>query len=347
MESTGVYWQPVYHILNEGCEVIVGNARRMRQIPGRKTDKTDADWISELLAHGLIAPSFVPPPEIRALRNLMRMRTGLVQTRTQAKNRTHQILEDCNIKLGTVAADIFGKSGRRMLEALIAGERDPERLADMALRRLRSKIRELGLALQGRFTEHHGAMLRLTLDLIDTLNSQIDALDRRISELLAPLFCAEIEQLSSIPGLQETAARQVIAEIGTNMAHFGSAGRLASWVGLCPGNNESAGKRRSGKTRKGNRYVRRVLVQSAWAAAKTDTFLGDTFRRLQARIGGKKAAVAVADKIVVIIYHLLSEGTFYEEERYKVTQDQREERQRQTAIRALERAGYQVVKLAA
>jgi len=341
MESTGVYWKPVYHILVDTVEVIVGNPREMRPRPGHKTDPADARWIAELLAHGLIRPSFIPPPPIRALRDLTRTRVALIQARSQTKNRVYKILEDTNIKLASVVTDLFGKSGRRMLAALIAGERDPQQLAAMALGKLRRKIPDLELALTGQFTAHHGCIIQMALDLIDLLAQQIATLDGQIGTLIAPL-APQIEQLDSIPGISETAAREILAEIGTDMQRFGSDARLASWAGVCPGNNESAGKRRRGKMRKGNRYLRRVLVQCAWGARKTPTYLGRTFRRLEGRLGGKKAAVAVAHKILVIVYHLLAEGTFYEETRYEHLQPREEHQQQKRAVKALERLGYQV-----
>jgi transposase len=341
MESTGVYWQPVYHVLSGALEVVVGNAQEMRRRPGRKTDKADARWIAELLAHGLIRPSFLPPPPIQALRDLTRTRVALVQSRSQAKNRVHKILEDTNIKLASVVADLFGVSGRRMLAALIAGERDPHVLATFARGRLRRKLAELELALQGQFTAHHGRLIALALEVIDLMNRQIAELDQQIGELITPLY-PQIEQLISIPGVEATSARMILAEIGIDMSRFGSDARLASWAGVCPGNDESAGKRRRGHTRNGNRYLRRVLVQCTWAARKTSTFLGRTFRRLEARIGGKKAAMAVAHKILVIVYHLLAEGTVYDEERYNRLSPQQEERQRRRAVQALQALGYRV-----
>jgi transposase len=341
MESTGVYWQPVYHVLSGALEVVVGNAHEMRRRPGRKTDKADACWIAELLAHGLIRPSFLPPPPIQALRDLTRTRVALVQSRSQAKNRVHKILEDTNIKLASVVADLFGVSGRRMLAALIAGERDPHVLATFARGRLRRKLAALELALQGQFTAHHGRLIALALEVIDLMNRQIAELDQQIGELITPLY-PQIEQLISLPGVEATAARMILAEIGIDMSRFGSAARLASWAGVCPGNDESAGKRRRGHTRNGNRYLRRVLVQCAWAARKTSTFLGRTFRRLEARLGGKKAAMAVAHKILVIVYHLLAEGTLYDEERYNRLSPQQEERQRRRAVQALQALGYRV-----
>ena len=341
MESTGVYWKPIYHVLVGVVEVLVGNAREMRPRPGHKTDPADARWIAELLAHGLIRPSFVPPPETRALRDLTRTRVGLVQTRTQAKNRVQKVLEDSNIKLASVVSDVFGKSGRQMLQALLEGERDAQKLASMALGRLRRKLPELELALTGQFTEHHGRLIALSLELIDLLERQIAELNEQIRLLIEPLL-PQIEQLDSIPGVDATAARDILGEIGTDMSRFGSAARLASWAKISPGHNTSAGKRRQGRTGKGNRSLRRVLVQCAWAARKTSTFLGRTFRRLEARLGGKRAAVAVGHKILVIVYHLLWQGTYYEEQRYTDQRPKQEERDRKRAITALERLGYQV-----
>jgi transposase len=307
MESTGVYWKPVYNVLSEALTVWVLNAHEVKQRRGKKTDRADAQWIAELLAHDLVQPSFVPPPLIGALRDLLRMRTKLVQTRTQAKNRTLMVLEDTNVKLANVVSDPFGASGRAMMEALIKGGRTPQEMAELAKGVLRRKIPQLEVALEGSFTEHHGALIRLNLEVLDLLNRQIAELDERIGTLAEPLR-DELEQLKSIPGVQETAARTIIAEIGADMSRFVSAGRLASWAGLCPGNNESAGKRKSGRTRRANRHLRRILIECAWALRKTDTFLGRTFRKLEARIGGKKAAVAVGHKILVIIFHLLNEA---------------------------------------
>jgi transposase len=341
LESTGVYWKPVYHVLSETLDVHLANSRDVRQRPGKKTDKKDATWIAELLAHGLIKPSFVPPPTIRALRDLSRTRVSLVQTRTQAKNRVYKILEDTNIKLAAVVSDVFGKSARRMLKALVAGERDPQKLSAMALGTLRRKIPQLEVALEGQFTEHHAKLIGGALGLVDVLGRQIAEIDQALHELLTPM-ARQLEQLESIPGVSDITARDILAEIGLDMSRFGSASRLASWAGLAPGNDESAGKRRKSRTGKGNKYLRRVLVQCAWATRKTSTFLGRTFRRLEARLGSKKAAMAVAHKILVIIYHLLLEGTLYEEERYDRLLPRQEDRERKRALKALERLGYAV-----
>ena len=338
MESTGVYWRPVYHVLAGTVEVLVGNAHEMRRRPGRKTDKADARWIAELLTHGLIRPRFIPPPAIQALRDLTRTRVALVQTRSQANNRVTKVLEDTHFKLSSVVADLFGASGRRMLAALSAGEREPQALAALARGRLRRKLPQLEVALSGQFTLHHARLIQGVLALIDLLDRQLMDLNQQIGDLVAPL-APQLEQLASIPGVESTSSRGLLAEMGTDMSRFGSAGRLVSWAGVCPGNDESAGKRRRGSTRKGNRYLHRVLVQCAWAVRKTPTFLGRTCRRLAMRLGGKKAAMAVAHKILVIVYYLLAEGTLYDEKRYDRLQPRQEEQQRKRArvIRAIMR----------
>jgi transposase len=341
MESTGVYWKPVFHILSAAVEVWVVNARDVKQRRGKKTDRADAQWIAELLAYGLIEPSFVPPPRISALRDLIRMRTALVQLRTQVKNRVLAVLEDTNVKLASVVSDPFGLSGRKMMDALANGERDPKELSQLARGVLRRKIPQLEAALEGTFTDHHALLIGLNLDIIDHTNAQIARLNERIDELMKPLE-KEAKRLESIPGVSRTAAIIILSEIGTDMSRFGSASRLASWAGMCPGNNETAGKRKSGKTCKGNRYLRRVLGECGWATRKTDSFLGRTFRRLEARIGGKKAAVAVGHKILVIVYHLLSEGTMYNDGRYDRPNRKQEARQVKRALSILETLGYQV-----
>jgi len=301
MESTGVYWKPVYHILSGAFEVTVANSYQVRNLPGRKTDKTDSEWLAELYAHGLIRQSFIPPPEIRALRDLTRTRVKLVQDRANYKNRVHKVLEDANIKLGNVASDVFGKSGRAMLAALVAGERDGRALAQLARGTMRRKLPEL-----------------------------------------VELHAKPIELLASIPGMSETSARDVIGEVGLDMARFGSDKRLASWASLCPGNNESAGKRLRGKTRHGNKYLKRILTECAWCARGTTSFLGRTFRRLETRIGGKKAAIAVAHKILVVAYHVLSQGVPYDEARYDIPSPAKEGASKKRALKALERLGFSV-----
>ena len=313
MESTGVYWKPVFHILDGRFAVILVNAEHIKQVPGRKTDVKDCQWIAQLLQHGLLKASFVPPEPIRQLRDLTRQRTQLIGERSAAANRIQKVLEDANIKLAGVATDVLGASGRDMLEALIAGQTDPAALAELARKRLRAKLPELRQALRGRVTEHHRFLLRLHLDHISRLDELIGRLGQRIEEALAP-FAPALERLQTIPGISQRAAETIVAEVGTDMQRFATAGHLASWAGMCPGNNESAGKRRSGRSTQGNRWLKRILVQAAWGASRSrGTYLSAQYRRLARRRGRKKALVAVGHTLLVIIYHVLKRGTSYEE----------------------------------
>jgi transposase len=313
MESTGVYWKPIFNILGDRFEVILVNAEHIKQVPGRKTDVKDCQWIAQLLQHGLLKASFVPPLPIRELRDLTRQRTQLIQERTAAANRIQKVLEDANVKLAGVATDVLGASGRDMLGALIAGETDPEKLADLARKRLREKIPALRRALQGRVTEHHRFLLRMHLDHVTHLEELIGRLGARIEEALAP-FAGAAERLQTIPGISQRVAETVLAEVGTKMEQFPSADHLASWAGMCPGNNESAGKRRSGRITKGNRWLKRILVQAAWAASHTKgTYLAAQYRRLAKRRGYKRALVAVGHTLLGIIYQVLKRGTTYAE----------------------------------
>jgi transposase len=313
MESTGVYWKPVFNILEGRVAVILVNAEHIKQVPGRKTDVKDCQWIAQLLQHGLLKASFVPPAPIRELRDLTRQRTQLIQERTAAANRIQKVLEDANVKLAGVATDVLGVSGRDMLEALIAGETDPAKLADLARKRLRGKIPALRLALQGRVTGHHRFLLRMHLDHVTHLEELVGRLGARIEGALAPFAEAE-ERLQTIPGVSQRVAETVLAEVGPRMEQFPSADHLASWAGMCPGNNESAGKRRSGRVTKGNRWLKRILVQAAWAASHTKgTYLAAQYRRLAKRRGCKRALVAVGHTLLVIIYHVLKRGTTYAE----------------------------------
>jgi transposase len=313
MESTGVYWKPVFNILEGRVAVILVNAEHIKKVPGRKTDVKDCQWIAQLLQHGLLKASFVPPQPVRELRDLTRQRTQLIQERTAAANRIQKVLEDANIKLAGVATDVLGVSGRDMLEALIAGETDPAKLADLARKRLREKIPALRLALQGRVTDHHRFLLRMHLDHITHLEELIGRLGGRIEEALAPFAEAE-QRLQTIPGVSQRVAETVLAEIGPRMEQFPSADHLASWAGMCPGNNESAGKRRSGRITKGNRWLKRILVQAAWATSHTKgTYLAAQYRRLSKRRGCKRALVAVGHTLLVFIYHVLRRGTTYQE----------------------------------
>jgi transposase len=313
MESTGVYWKPVYHILEDQFQVMLVNAHHIKHVPGRKTDVKDAQWIAELLQHGLLSPSFVPPPPIRELRDLTRQRTQLVREKAAVANRVQEVLEDANIKLASVASDPLGVSGRAMIRGLIAGQDDAGALAEKARARLRAKIPQLRQALQGRVTEHHRFLLRMLMDQIAQLEGLIEQFDGRIAESMAP-FAEAAARLRTIPGISTTSAEVIVAEIGTDMGRFPSAGHLASWAGLCPGNDESAGKRRSGRTTKGNQSLRTMLVQVAWAAVHAKgTIFQAQYGRWIKRMGKKKALVAVAHKVVVLIYKLLKTATDYQE----------------------------------
>ena len=314
MESTGVYWKPIFNML-EGCfEIILVNAQRLKKVPGRKTDVKDAEWIAQLLQYGLLSPSFIPPPEIREMRDLTRQRTQLIRDRAAVVNRIQKVLEDANIKLASVASDVLGVSGRAMIRAIIDGQDDPEELAELAKRRLRGKLPELKQALHGRITEHHRFLLRALLDQIEALEGLIARFDAQIDQAMVP-FAVAAERLQGIPGVGEQAAEVIVAEVGTDMAKFPSAGHLASWAGLCPGNDQSAGKPRSGKTTKGSQWLRTTLVQVAWAASHTkETIFSACYHRWAKRLGRKKALVALAHKILVVVYHLLKDRTEYREQ---------------------------------
>jgi transposase len=313
MESTGVYWKPVFHILEDGFEVMLVNAQHIKRVPGRKTDLKDAEWIAQLLQHGLLSPSFIPPPPVRELRDLTRQRTQLVRERATVANRVQKVLEDANIKLASVASDPLGVSGRAMIRAMIAGQDDPGELAELARKRLRGKIPELRQALHGRVTDHHRFLLRTLMDQVGHLEGLIEQFDLRIEEQMAP-FSQAAARLRTIPGVGASAAEVIVAEIGTDMSRFPTSGQLASWAGLCPGNDQSAGKRRSGKTTKGSQWLRTMLVQVAWAASRAKgTIFQAAYGRWAKRMGKKKALVAVGHKILVLIHRLLTTGTDYKE----------------------------------
>jgi transposase len=313
MEATGVFWKPVWHALEGGFGLLLVNARHVKMIPGRKTDVNDAAWLAQLLECGLLRGSFIPPPEIRRLRDLTRYRKRLVQDRTREGQRVEKVLEDAGIKLASVASRTLGVSGRAMIDRLIAGERDPEVLAALALKRLRYRIDDLEQALVGRFDDHHATMLKLHLAHVDQLTTTITDLDQRIDEAMAS-FTAQRDRLMTIPGVAKTTAEVIIAEVGVDMSRFPTAAHLASWTGLCPGNNESAGKHRSGRTTRGSVWLRDVITQAAWAAARTkDSYLSAQFWRLAGRIGQRKAAVAVAHSIIVAIWHILHDDVDFQD----------------------------------
>ena len=316
MEATGVYWRPVWHVLEalEGVELLLVNAHHVKNLPGRKTDVADACWLAQLLECGLLRGSFVPPPEIARLRDLTRYRKKLVEERAHEAQRVQKLLEDAGIKLDSVVSEVTGASARHMLEALMAGEQDLEVMADMAIGRMRPKIAELRLALEGRFDEHHALMLSMHFAHIDHLTAAIERLDAEVKRLTVP-FAEQIRCLSTIPGVGRRTAEVVLAEIGVDMSRFPTAAHLAAWAGLCPGNHESAGKRRSGKARKGNALVRTALCEAAWCAARTrNTYLAAQFRRFSRRFGKNgqsKAALAVAHTLIVSIWHMLARGVDY------------------------------------
>jgi len=313
MESTGSYWKPVFNLLEPRFEVVLVNAHHIKQVPGRKTDVRDSEWIAQLLQHGLLRASFIPPRPTRELRDLTRQRTQLLNERTAVINRIQKVLEDANIKLGSVATDALGVSGRLMIEAIIRGEYDPLKLADLARMRLRKKIPQLQQALRGSVTEHHRFLLRTQMNHLDHLEGLIREYGERIEEALDP-FAATLARLVTIPGVNFRVAEVVLAEIGMDMGRFPTAGHLSSWAGLASGNNESAGKRRTGRTTPGNTWLKTALVQAAWSASRTKgTRLSKKFRRIAGSRGKKRAAIAVAHTILVIIYHLLKEETTYRE----------------------------------
>jgi transposase len=307
MEATGVLWKPVWNILEGQFTLLLVNPRELKQVPGRKSDVRDCQWIAQLLQCGLLRSSFVPPQPLRELRDLTRHRAQLLAESTRVANRIHKTLEDANIKLGSVASNILGKSGRAMLRALVRGERDPVKLAELAEGVLRRKIPELRKALLGHWTQHHTFMVGRLLDHLDYLEGQIDTFSARIARCLEPFLPAEqMERLDAIPGVNRRTVENVLAEIGTDMSQFPDEDHLSSWSGMCPGNEESAGKRIRHRMTKGNRWLRRALTEAAWAAARSKkTYLGAQYRRLAPRRGKKRALMAVGHSLLVIFYHML------------------------------------------
>jgi transposase len=342
MESTGVYWKPIYAILEGAFEIVVANAQHVKKVPGRKTDVKDAEWIADLLCHGLLRPSFVPPSPIRELRDLTRYRRKLVESRTAERNRLLKLLETANIKLASVATDVFGVSGLLMLHALVEGKATAQEMAELAKKQLRKRIPELELALEGKVEEHHRFLLRVQLRRLRTVEEDLGILEQRIQEKLKP-YAAQFTLLQEIPGIDETLAAAIIAELGVDMGVFESVSQLSSWAGVCPGNNESAGKRRSSRIPKGNVYLKTALVEAANSAAKAKgTYLRDKFYRLKARRGYKRAAVAVGHKILVAIYHMLSHQVCYNELGDVYLDNLNKHHVTRNLVNRLERLGYAV-----
>ena len=311
MEATGVYWKPVWHVLEGSFDLVLANAQHIRNVPGRKTDVGDAAWIADLLAHGLIRSSFVPPAPIQELRDLTRTRKQLVREVSQHTMRLQKVLEDANMKVASVLSDILGRSGRAMLDAIIAGETDPERLADLAQGQARKKRAELIEALRGRVTPHHRSLLKLHLQLVDALQGALREVDASVGKAVESVRLSA-RLLTTMPGVSDIVAHVIVAEIGTDMSRFPSPGHLVSWAGLCPRNDESAGKRRSTRVRKGAPWLKTTLVTSAWAAVRTkDTYLRAQFLRIKGRRGAKKAILAVAASMLGASYFMLRDGVEY------------------------------------
>jgi transposase len=344
MEATGVLWKPVWNILEGHFALVLVNPRHLKKVPGRKTDVTDAEWIAQLLQCGLLRGSFVPPRAVRDLRDLTRLRAQLAGEHTRSANRLHKLLEDANIKLGAVASDLLGKSGRKMLRALLAGEQDVEKLAEMALGRLRAKIPQLKLALEGHCTEHHRYLLGRLLSHLGYLERQTEELSGRITQHLAGLLPeSAFERLDGIPGINRKTIENILAETGVDMTIFPDEHHLASWCGMCPGNEESAGRRLRSRTRQGNRWLRRALTEAAWAASAVKTsYLRAHYRRLAAKRGRKRALVAVGHSLLVIIYHVLKHDREYKDLGPDYFDRLEPERLRRYLVKRLQALGYDV-----
>lgn len=343
MEATGDYWKPFYYLLEDaGFEVLLVNARQVKNLPGRKTDVSDATWLAQLGAHGLVRGSFVPPEPVRQLRDLTRARTALTRERGREIQRLEKLLEDAGIKLSSVASEITGVSGRAMLEALIAGQRDPEALADLARRRLRSKIPALTEALTGRFTEHHAFLARVHLDVIDRHTEAIEEITARIEVVIEP-FQGFRQLICTIPGIATGTADVIVAETGADMTRFPTAGHLASWAGTCPGSNESAGRVKSTKTRPGNPYLQGALGAAAMSCAQNpSTYLGTRYRRIASRRGPQKANVAIQHSMLTAIWHMGRTGTLYDDPGADFFTRLHPDRAKTRALHQLEAMGYRV-----
>ena len=342
MESTGVFWKPIFNILEAQFEILLVNARHIKNVPGRKTDVKDCEWIADLLRHGLLKASFVPDRPQRELRDLTRHRVQLTGEHTRTSNRIQKILEDANIKLASVASDVLGTSGRQMIQALLAGNQEPSQMADLARGRMRSKKESLTEALEGHVTEHHRFMLRTLWEHLLFIEKTIATMDARIEEQMRP-FEAEIQRLDGITGVDRVVAQALIAEVGVDMSRFATDDHLASWAGICPGNHQSAGKRKSGSTPKANRWLKRALGQAAWAASHSkNTYLSSQFRQIAKRRGKKRATIAVAHTILTAAYHVLRKGVEYHELGADYFDRLHPDRLRQYYVKRLQKLGFQV-----
>lgn len=342
MEATGMYWRPVWAVLEDRFDCLLVNARHVKQVPGRKTDVSDAQWLCQLLEAGLLRSSLVPPKPVRTLRSLTRYRKSQIRDRQREANRLHKMMQDTGIKLDCVASDLLGKSGRAMLDALVAGTTDPTVLAELARGQLRKKIPALRQALEGRFDPEHALIVGRILAHIDFLDESIAELSQAIEEQLGP-FAAAVELLSTIPGVARRTAEVIIAETGGDMSAFPTAKHLASWAGVCPGNDESAGKRRSGRSRKGSKWLRHTLIESAKAASRSkDTYLAAQYQRLRIRRGTNRATLAVAHSILVACWHMLQTGEIYNDPGGDYFTRRDPERRRRRLVTQLQRLGYTV-----
>ena len=342
MESTGVYWKPIYNILEGHLEVVVVNAQHLKGVPGRKTDVKDSEWLAECFQLGLLKASFIPPAPVRELRDLTRYRTSLIRERARTANRLQKVLEDANIKLAGVATDIQGVSAWAMLEAIVSGTTDPAALADLAKGRLRTKREQLVAALSGRLKPHHRFLIAEHLSQIEYLEEAIQRIGTEVAERLRP-FELQVKRLDSIPGISRQTAEVLLAEMGWDMSRFPTAKNLASWAGMCPGNNESAGKRRNGKTRKGSRWLRHALIEAAHGAARTkNKYLKTQYHRVAAHRGKKKALVAVGHSILIISYHLLTRGQEYSDLGANFFDERDRSAVQRRCVKRLEKLGYSV-----